>query len=88
MDSRYKSLLVKMVAENQKEKDEKRKLEESIRNENSKNSKCIQDTVALCLQQDQKIQNLTKENLLLTDENKKMKAQIEATQAGFQIIAL
>ena len=85
MDSHRKSLLVQMVAENQKEKDEKRKLEERIKNENSK---CIQDTVALCLQQDQKIQNLAKENLLLTDENKKMKAQIEATQAGFQIVAI
>ena len=74
-----------MVAENQKEKDEKRKLEESIKNENLKNTKYLQDTVTLCLQQDQKIQNLTKENLHLSDENKRLKGQIEETKAGFKL---
>lgn len=72
-----------MVAENQKEKDEKRKLEESIKTENSKNAKCFQDTVTLCLQQDTKIQNLTKENSLLSDENKKLKAELEKTKVEF-----
>ena len=65
-----------MVAENQKEKDEKRKLEESIKAENSKNAKCYQDAVTLCLQQDTKIQNLTTENSLL-------KAELEKTKVEF-----
>lgn len=72
-----------MVAENQKEKDEKRKLEESIKAENSKNAKCYQDAVTLCLQQDTKIQNLTSENSLLSGENKKLKAELEKTKVEF-----
>lgn len=75
--NKAQSLLVKMVAENQKQKEEKRKLEESTKAENSKNAKCLQETVALCLQQAQTVENLTKENSLLSVENKKLKAEIE-----------
>ena len=75
-----------MVAEHQKEKDEKRKLEESIKTENSKNAKCFQDTVTLCIQQESKIQNLTKEKLHLSDENKRLKTELEKTKAEFQIM--
>lgn len=72
-----------MVAENQKQKEEKRKLEESTKAENSKNAKCLQETVALCLQQAQTVENLTKENSLLSVENKKLKAEIERAKAKF-----
>ena len=75
-----------MVAENQKEKDEKRKLEESIKAENSKNAKQYQDAVALCLQQNTTILNIRKENSLLSDENKKLKVELEKTKVEFEIV--